>query len=322
MSLRWGFLGTARINDKILPLLPGSGGEAVAVASRDVARAAAYARERGIARAYGSYDELLADAAVEAVYIGLPNSLHAEWSLRALRAGKHVLCEKPLTLSGTKAEEIAAEARSRGLVACEGLMYRHHRQPEFLRELLVGGRLGELRALHTTFHTTIADGPNIRWDPEAGGGALADIGCYVTSLLLHLAGEEPVRVSATAQWTGGAKGRGVDRAFAGQLVFSSGLSAQFECSLDSPRSESLEVVGIRGILRVPKPFKMRAREELSLQTREGFETLTVEDARDPYAAQMEDFSAAVREKRSPRVSMEESVRLARTLDRLLASARG
>ena len=211
--VKWGFLSTANINDKLLPGAEASPDvDVVAVASRDAGRAEAYARERGIERAYGSYEELLADAEVEVVYISLPNSMHVEWSIRALEAGKHVLCEKPLSRHPEDVERAFDAAEKAGRILMEAFMYRHNPQTKRLVELVEGGAIGRLRLVRAAFSFPLDDASNVRLNAELEGGALMDVGCYCVSGSRLLAGEPEAvygeQVAATS---------GVDELFTGTL---------------------------------------------------------------------------------------------------------
>ena len=195
--MKWGLLSTANINRKLLEGVRGTDeATVVAVASRDRSRAEAFAREHGIERALGSYEELLADPEVEAIYIPLPNSLHVPWSVRALEAGKHVLCEKPLTRRPAEAEEAFAVAERSGRLLAEGFMWRHHPQTRRLRELLDQGVIGRLRLVRASFSFPLGDPEDIRLNAELDGGGLMDVGCYCVSGVRFVAGAEPERVSA------------------------------------------------------------------------------------------------------------------------------
>src|SRR5690348_241217 len=195
--MRLALLTTASINGAILGARSNDAPfEIVAVGSRDAARAHAYAREHGIARAHGSYDELLADDKIDAVYIALPNALHHEWTMRALAAGKHLLCEKPYTVRPQEGDEAWDEAERHGLVLTEGFMGRHGARTRPLRELLP--RVGELHAVHVAFTARLSRDVDPRWVRALGGGALLDVGCYCVSAARLVAGDEPLRAEGTA----------------------------------------------------------------------------------------------------------------------------
>ena len=238
--LRWGLLGTARINRMVIPPLRVSGGNRLlAVASREAAKAAAYAKEWGIERAHGSYEALLSDPAIDAVYIPLPNHLHAEWAIRAARAGKHVLCEKPLALTVAEVDAMETAARESGVVLAEAFMYRHHPQTLKVKELVDGGAIGAVRFVRGTFSFPLSRPDDVRLRPEWGGGCLWDVGCYPLSFTRFLLGAEPVEVFGS-QVLGPS---GIDETFAGQLVFPGGVLAQVDAGFRSPFRAELEIAG-------------------------------------------------------------------------------
>ncbi len=313
--LRWGFLSTARINELVLAGARRSRlAEVVAVASRDRPRAQAYARERGIERAYGTYGELLADEDVEAVYVSLPNALHVEWTLRALAAGKHVLCEKPLTRHPQEAEAAFAAAERRGLVLEEAFMWRHHPQTHRLVQLVEGGAVGELRLVRAAFSWTADDPRDVRLRHELGGGSLLDVGCYCVNAARLLAGE-PERVFAASVPGPG----GVDLRLAAVLVHPGGVLTLLDSAFDLPEREELEVVGSHGSIRLDDPWHGWTAPTLELRRAGGVETVALEPV-DPYRLELEDFAAAVRGERQPLLGRDDAVAQARALDALLRSA--
>ena len=316
--LNWGLLGTARINEKIIPLLKEYPlANAYAVASRDEQKAASYAEKWDLERSFGRYDALLDDPAVDVVYLSLPNHLHVEWALEAILRGKHVLCEKPLALDAAEVQSLSKAAVQHGVVVTEGFMYRHHRQTLRLRELIDEGRIGILRGMRGSFHFTIAPGPNIRLDPAAGGGAIWDLGCYLTSLMGFIAGGAPESVFGRADFGPS----GVDEGFTAQLHYARGVSGNFDCSFHAPRTDTFEIIGTAGILRVPHPFKPTVLETLTLVTSAGTEAIEVSDARNPYLPQIENLTEAVFSHAQPRVTLAESLAVTATLQALLKSAK-
>ena len=199
--LRWGLLGTARINRMVIPPLRASAGNRlVAVASRDLARARGYAQEWGIERAHGAYEALLADPGIDAVYIPLPNHLHAEWTIPAARAGKHVLCEKPLALTVAEVDAMGAAAREGGVVLAEAFMYRHHPQTLKVKELVDAGAIGPVRFVRGTFSFPLTRPGDVRLQPEWGGGCLWDVGCYPLSFTRFVLGREPLEAAGAQCW--------------------------------------------------------------------------------------------------------------------------
>jgi D-xylose 1-dehydrogenase (NADP+, D-xylono-1,5-lactone-forming) len=300
--LRWGLLGAARINRRLIPALrASSGNRLVAVASRDPGRAAEYATEWGIERAHGTYEALLADAGVDVVYVPLPNHLHAEWTIRAARAGKHVLCEKPLALTVDEVDAVTAAARESGVVVTEGFVYRHHPQTLKVKQLVDGGAVGEVRVVRGTFSFTL-DRPNdIRFRPEWGGGCLWDVGCYPLSFTRFVLGEEPVEVVGT-QVLGPT---GVDETFAGQLLFPGGVLAQIDAGFRSDPRTALEIAGTEATILVRQPWRP---EGLPILLTRGGETeqIAAGGGEDRFLLEIEDLSDCVRTGRAPRVSLAES----------------
>ena len=250
--LRLGILGCAKIADVFCQHLnsaarPGAPVRLVAAASRDAAKAAAFAARHGIARHHGSYEALLADTDVQAVYIPLPNTMHAEWAMRAAEAGKDVLCEKPLAMSRAEAQAMFAAARRAGVVLLEGYPWWFQPQTRDLLALLHDGSIGRVRSAVAYFGFSLAQPQgNIRMDPALGGGALLDAGCYALSLLRLAFGEAPVRVRADATWSGGAPGAGVDISLAATLHFADGRRAQMACAMDAAMHRRAIIVGEAG----------------------------------------------------------------------------
>jgi xylose dehydrogenase (NAD/NADP) len=311
VGLRLGLLSTANINRLVIAGARASDDvEVVAVASRDAARAEAYAREHGIERAHGSYEALLADDGVDAVYVSLPNSLHVDWSVRALEAGKHVLCEKPLARRPEEVERAFDAAERAGRVLAEAFMYRHHPQTKRVAELVRDGAVGELRTIRAAFSFPLADVENIRMRPELDGGALMDVGCYCVSGA-RLLGGEPERVHGEQRLGGG----GVDTTFAGVLRFPGEVIAVFHCSMDLPSRQELEALGTEGTLLVQAPWRVDFGGEVLLNS----ERVDVPEG-DSYQLELEDFAAAVRGEREPLLGRDDALGQARTIERLYASA--
>jgi len=311
--VRWGILSTANINRLVIPpLYESPESDLVAVASRTQERADAYAEEWGIPRAYGSYEALLDDAEVEAVYVSLPNGLHVEWSIRCLEAGKHVLVEKPFSRSSGEVARAFDAADRAGRLLMEAFMYRHHAQTRKLEELVHAGAVGEVRLIRASFSFTIRDG-DVRLDPELEGGALMDVGCYCVSGCRLVAGE-PVLASAR-QVVGPT---GVDLRLAGALVFPGEVLAQLDCGFDLPLRQGLEVVGADGSLAVASPWGC---EHPGIDVRRGgdSERVEVEDV-DRYRLQSDNFSRAIRGVEPPLLGREDALGQARAIEALYRSA--
>jgi xylose dehydrogenase (NAD/NADP) len=313
-ATRWGVISTARINLKVLAGAALSDEiEVVAVASRDQAHGDAYAGEHGIPRAYGSYDALLADDEVEAVYISLPNSLHCEWSIRALEAGKHVLCEKPMSRRPADVEAVFDTAESVDRFCMEAFMWRHNPQTRRLKELIDDGAIGELRLVRAAFSFPLTDLGNVRMRPELEGGGLMDVGCYTVSGSRLLAGE-PVRV--TAQQIVGSTG--VDVRLAGTLAFGGDVLAHIDCALDVPDRSELEAIGSDGSITVSDPWHCL---EPGLRLRRGEEVEVVEiEPENSYRLELENLGRAIRGEGNPLLGREDALGQARTIEALYRAA--
>jgi xylose dehydrogenase (NAD/NADP) len=318
MSVKWGLLSTALINEAILAgAAETSEVDVIAVGSRDDERARSYADEHGIERSYGSYEGLLTDPDVEAVYISLPNSLHVEWTLKTLEAGKHVLVEKPFSRHPDQVEEAFERADAAGLVLSEGFMWRHHPQTRRLVELVREGVAGRLRLVRTTFAFDLAterSTADTRFDPALDGGALMDVGCYCISGLRLVAGE-PAR--ARGEQVVGPSG--VDVLFAGALSFAGGVLGHFDCGFVVPRRAGLEVVGEEATIVVPDPFTPRTLGIDVLRPGAEPERIPVEPA-NPYRLELENVCAAIRGEGPPLLGREDALSQARTIDELYRTA--
>jgi D-xylose 1-dehydrogenase (NADP+, D-xylono-1,5-lactone-forming) len=243
MGLRIGILGAAKIAGSFMVGAKASSRvEVVAVASRDRARGEAFAAAHGIARAC-SYDELIADRQIDAIYNPLPNSLHAAWSIAAARAGKHVLCEKPLAVAEAEAQAMFAAADAGGVMVVEAFPYLFQPQTLAIERLVASGAIGQVRMMFATFGFTIAEPGNIRLDPALGGGALMDAGCYPVSFVRQVFGVRPARVTATAQWVAG-----IDQTLAATLVFPGGGLAQISCSFATAVHRRAIIAGATGVI--------------------------------------------------------------------------
>ncbi len=312
--VRWGVMSTARINRKLLAGARESDQlEVLAVASRNQAAAEAYALEHGIERAHGSYEALLADDAVEAVYISLPNSMHIDWSIRALEAGKHVLCEKPLSPHPSEVERAFDAAEHSGRLLMEAFMYRHNPQIKRLAALVDEGAIGRLRVVHASFGFHIDDLGDPRLSRDLEGGSLLDVGCYCVSAARLLCGE-PER----AQGEQVIGGDGVDVTFAGVLRFAGDVLAHFDCGLLIDKSEELVVLGEEGNLRLADPWHCRT-PGIELRHDGQGESIAVETI-NSYKLQLENMSAAIRGGAAPLLGRADALGQARTIEALYSSA--
>ncbi|HET7646814.1 MAG TPA: Gfo/Idh/MocA family oxidoreductase [Candidatus Limnocylindria bacterium] len=324
--LRWGILSTAAIGRKVIPGIQGAGNcEVVAIASRDPERGRRVAAERAIPTVHGSYEALLADPTVDAVYIPLPNHLHAEWAIAAARSGKHVLCEKPLALTAADAERMIEAADAAGVKLMEAFMYRHHPSWVAVRELVAAGRIGSLLAVQSWFSFFNDDPANIRNIAAAGGGALYDIGCYCINLSRMLFGAEPTRVT-------GALHRdpvdGTDTLTSAILEFASGL-ASFTVSTRAEDDQRVHVHGTTGRISVEIPFNIPPDRPTRIHLVAGgdppvaphVETLTFDPA-DPYTAEAAAFAGAVLEDRPVPVPPTDAVANLRVIETIFGAAEG
>jgi predicted dehydrogenase len=312
--VKWGIVSTADINRKVIPGAHASDKvDLVAVASREEARAEAYAREWGIPRAYGSYEDLLADAEIEAVYISLPNTLHVEWSIKALEAGKHVLCEKPFTRHPEEADEAFDVAEREGRLLSEAFMYRHNPQTAKLVELVRDGAIGELRLIRSAFSYGLYDAANIRLRTDVEGGALMDVGCYNVSGS-RLLGGEPERVWGEA-WYGPS---GTDWIFAGTLRFPENVIATFDCGTALPERDELEAIGSEGSLFLDDPWHCNV-PIIELRREDEVELIEL-DPVDSYRLELENLSDAIRGEAELLLGREDALGQARALEALHRSA--
>ena len=322
-KLGWGVLGGARINRKVIPALQASqNGEVVGLASRDEAKAKEQAETYSVPQAFGSYEALLASPDVDAVYIPLPNSLHLEWTLKALDAGKHVLCEKPLATTAAECEQVARKADETGLRVLEGFMYRFHPRFERLLELLQQNAVGDVTFIRVAHSFAVSGGGNIRFSSRLGGGALLDVGCYCANVSRTVTGEEPVKVSAFANFTDAEDGGTVDVSIAGTLRFPGGATALFDCGMNLERRNLLEVVGTAGRLYLDNPFGLLDEDSVLEEHHFGQDTVLHEVAgANPFMRMAEHFADAVLSGTPLRYGLQDSVGNTRALDALTRAAR-
>ena len=326
-ELRWGILSTANIGRrKVVPAMQKARrNRIVAVASRDHDRARAYAQELGIPRAHGSYEALLADPDVDAVYIPLPNHLHARWVVAAAAAGKHVLCEKPLALNAAEAQRLADACADAGVVLLEAFMYRLHPSWVAVRELVESGRIGRLSAIQSWFGYNNEDPANIRNIAEFGGGALYDIGCYCINVARMLFAEEPREVGARIERDAAS---GVDTLTSGVLKFDAEI-ASFTVSTRTETDQRVHIYGTRGRISVGIPFNIPPDRPTEVYVTAGgdppvaprTEVLTF-PAVDQYTAQAEEFAAAVLDGKALRFTPADAVANMRVIDRIFEAAGG
>jgi predicted dehydrogenase len=326
-TVRWGILSTADIAvSKVIPgIRRAARCEIVAIASRDADRARSAADRLAIPTAHGSYDDLLADPAVDAVYIPLPNHLHAEWAIRAAQAGKHVLCEKPLALSAADAEAMIDACRRAGVLLMEAFMYRLHPSWIAVRELVTSGRIGRLTAVDSWFSYFNEEATNIRNIREYGGGALLDIGCYSVNLSRLLFGAEPTAVAATALLD---PTSGVDTLTSAVLSFPTGV-ATFTCSTRVAPDQRVHIYGTDGRISIGIPYNIPPDRPTEVHVTAGGDppvrpattVLTFEPA-DPYAVEFERFAAAILDDVPVATPPQDAVANLRVIERIVAASGG
>jgi len=315
--LNWGLLSTARINRKLIPPIRASKrNQLLAVGSRSQESADGYAREWKIPRAHGSYEALLADPEIDVIYNPLPNHLHAEWTLKAVEAGKHVLCEKPLALSVQEVDTIQAAARKHGPVVMEAFMYRHHPQTLKVQEIVKSGSLGDLKLMRGSFSFSLTREKDVRLDPAMGGGSIWDIGCYPISYSRTMVCENPLEVFGW-QVTGPT---GIDETFVGQMRFDHNVHAQFDCSFVIPFHAFMELIGNEGTLIIPKPFQPYENEKIYLTRGDKTETIKIK-GQELYIGEVEDMADAILLGHAPHISLEDSRANVAVISAFLESAR-
>ena len=317
-NVRWGVLGVAKI--AMGAFVPGIAGAAnadlVALASRDTAKAADAAAKAGIGKSYGSYDELLADPDIDAIYNPMPNHLHAEWSIKALEAGKHVLCEKPLAMSAQEAEEMAAVSQRTGRLLMEAFMYRFHPQWRLVGDLIADGRIGTVRAVRSSFHYPPNQKTNVRYVPEYGGGGLLDVGCYCVDSARLIFGADPVSAHGRLEID---PDTGVDILAAGLLEFPIGY-AVFTTGIEQDLDQQVHVTGTTGNLSIPRAFNpwTDRPSHVVLRRPNGDETFEV-PVTNQFTLEIEAFSAAILSGASePPIPLRNAIANMKTLDALRA----
>lgn len=315
--LNWGLLSTANINDALIPPLRASKrNHLLAVGSRTQESADAYAKEKKIERAHGSYVSLLADPDIHVIYNSLPNHLHAEWTIKAIEAGKHVLCEKPLALNVDEVDAIKSAAQKHGRVVAEAFMYRHHPQTLKVQEIVNSGSLGTLKLVRGSFSFLLTRAGDVRLNPEWGGGSIWDVGCYPISYTRTVVGASPLEVFGW-QVTGPT---GIDDTFVGQMRFENDVQAQFDCSFVIPFHSFMEIVGNEATLRIPKPFKPQINEQIFIIRDDKVETIKVK-GQELYIGEVEDMADAILHGKDTLVSLDDSRINVAVISALLESAR-
>ena len=300
--LNWGLLSTAKINRALIkPLNASKRTRLLAVASRSISSAEACAREWNIPRAHGSYEALLADPEIDVIYNSLPNHLHAEWTIKALRAGKHVLCEKPFALTLAEVDAMSQAAHETGKVLAEAFMYLHHAQTLKIKEIVDSGVLGKLQLIKGAFTFTLTREGNYRWMEEMGGGSIWDVGCYPISFARMIVGAEPVEVFGW-QLTGPG---GSDESFFGQMRFKDEVHMQFDCGFKSPSRAFIEIIGTDATLNIPDPFKPGRKNEIYLNHNNEMQTIKIKGD-ELYSGEVEDICDAILKNQPSLISLADS----------------
>ncbi len=320
-KIRWGILSTASIGRRrVIPAFKlARNGVVAAVASRSLERAQTFAAELGIPTAYGSYEELIHDPNIDAIYNPLPNSEHAVWSIRCAEAGKPVLCEKPLASTAAEAQHMVDAFASRGVLLAEGFMYRFHPQAAKVKEMVENGALGTFNTINATFTFPIRSEDDIRMQTGLAGGSLMDVGCYCINVMRLMTGEEPVTGKALASWVSGS---GVDERLAGILQFPSGVLGHFDCGFRQIKTHTYELRGTEGRILVEKGFTVEPDEEPVIRWWRGERCEEIRlPAVNHYTLMAEDFADALLNRRPPRFPAHDGVANMRVIDMLLADAR-
>lgn len=320
-KVSWGVISTAKIGtEKVIPAMQkGKYCQINAIASIDYNKAKKTANRLGIPKAYGSYEELLADNQIDAIYIPLPNHLHVEWSIRSLKAGKHVLCEKPLGMNYKETETLQKTATEFSkLKVMEAFMYRHHPQIQKTKELIDAGTIGELKNIHTMFSYYNVDPQNIRNMADIGGGGLMDIGCYCISISRFLFGSEPKRVSATMDFDPKMK---IDRFVSAVLEFNNG-AANISCSTQLRFHQFAEIIGEKGRIRIDFPFtpEPNSPSKILLQTDSRTEEISF-DVVNQYTIQGDLFSKAILENTKVPTPLEDGIANMKVIDAIKESSK-
>lgn len=315
-KIRWGILSTAAITDQFFPALKGhKQSELAAIASRDIRKADEAARQWKISKTYGSYQALLDDPNIDVVYIPLPNHLHLEWTLRAARAGKHVLVEKPIALSVEEVDQMAAAAKENNVIIQEAFMYRFNPQTVKINQLMGEGVLGELRFMRSGFQHIHNRMEDYRLNPDFGGGVLWDMGCYPVSFFQMITGSAPFRVSAYKHL-----GKtGIDRSFFATMHFIKNVTSQLAISFDLPSYSNVELHGTEGILFISSPFKQRGPTGIILKRGKSFQNFSF-STKDPFSAEVEKMALAAAGEADIVVTLQESRRTVNTIQMLHEAA--
>lgn len=317
-KVRWGIMSTANIGQR--STIPGiresERNEVLAVASRSLEKAEEFAKNLGIPKAYGSYEELLNDLEIDAVYIPLPNHLHKEWTIKAAEAGKHVLCEKPIALDAEEAQEMVEACEKAGVILAEAYMYRHQSRYEDIKQRIADGEIGDIRGIHGVFTFNGAgDKGNIRFKREWGGGSIYDVGCYPISAARLILDEEPVAVTSHAFFS--PEHGNVDMMASGLMEFPNGVALTFDCAMWAAGRNELEILGTEGRIILDAAFLGDQSYKI---IKHGREEIIEEENINPYKLQADHFAESVLDGKPPKFSYEDIVNNMRAVHAALVSA--
>lgn len=320
-KLQWGILGCANIAiGAVIPGLKQSElNEVTAIASRDIDKATTTAEELQIPKAYGSYEELLEDPSIDAVYIPLPNHLHKEWTIRAAEAGKHILCEKPLALTEAEAVDMAEAAAKAGVHLSEAFMYRYHPRYDIIKDLLDSGAIGEIRAIHSSFtFNNSGNSQNVRFRKDWGGGSIYDIGCYPINAARILLGSEPEAVTVQAFFS--PEHDNVDMMASGLIEFEGNVGLTFDCGMWAAGRNPLEIIGTTGIIEVPHAYSFPANGASIFLTQNGERKEMPVPSVNAYSEQGDHFANVVLNNASVRYGVDDAINNMKVIDACLRSA--
>jgi xylose dehydrogenase (NAD/NADP) len=329
-KIRWGIISTARIAEgEVIPAIQQSrNGVVMAVASRDMDKGRAFAARCNIPKVYDSYEELIADPEIDAIYNPLPNGLHGVWSTKCAEGGKHVLCEKPLANDAAEAQTMVDAFKARGLLLAEAFMYRFHPQTEKVKQMVDSGAVGKVHFVQASFSFSIGDESDVRLNKDLVGGALMDVGCYCVDVTRYMLGEEPLEIKAIAEF---GQHSGVDEKLIGLMRFPGGALAHFDCSLRTHFTQTYEIRGTHGRIFLEKafvPFRPDPQADVFIRywkSTPGGETHEYKEIKvekpNQYTLMAEDFADALLNKRAPRFPIEGSIGQMHTIDKLYAAAR-
>lgn len=310
--VRWGILGYARIAEMstIPAILEAENAVFYGMASRDQAKREACLEKFHCEKTYGTYDELLDDPLIDAVYIPLPNSLHKEWAIKAMEKGKHVLCEKPMTLNEKDAKEMAEASKKNGVILMEAFMYRYTHRTKKVQEVLESGVIGDIKQVTSSFRFFLNRANTIKMNAALGGGSLYDVGCYPLNFVQMVMNEEPSEVHVAAEMD-----NGVDVSASVLLKYESGMIAAIHSGFNAFGRNYAEIIGTKGRLEIPDTF-LDNEGSIFLVTEEGTKEISIPGCH-RYTLEIEDFSRAVLLGEKPLFSLEESLRNSRIMDRIL-----